>query len=71
MQLAEDYNTDEEVVKIELDRDLDLISPAELYLYRGEVYSWMNKWNKACSDWKVSKKLGNEYARDNIREFRC
>ena len=35
----------EEVEKLELDRDLDLISPADLYRARGDLYSWMtNKW---------------------------
>ena len=58
----------EEVEKIELDRDIDLVSPAEVYLNRGEAYAWMkNKFNKACNDWKVSKKMGNEDARDNVR----
>ena len=61
----------EDVIKIELDKDINLYSPAELYLYRGDTYSWMEKWNKACRDWKVSKKLGNEDARKSIREFRC
>ena len=62
----------EEVEKIELDRDVDLYSPAELYFYRGNVYSWMNnKWKKACSDWKVSKKLGNKDAQANFRDFKC
>ena len=62
----------EEVEKIELDRDIDLYSPAELYFYRGNVYSWMNnKWKKACSDWKVSKKLGNKDAQANFRNFKC
>ena len=62
----------EEVEKLELDRDLDLISPADLYRARGDVYSWMNnKWKKACSDWKVAKKLGDEGARDNFRSFKC
>ena len=62
----------EEVEKIELDRDLDLFSPSELYFKRGDVYSFMNnKWKKACSDWKVSKKMGNEDARDSYRKFKC
>jgi tetratricopeptide (TPR) repeat protein len=62
----------EEVEKLELDRDLDLISPADLYRARGDVYSWMNnKWKKACSDWKVAKKFGDEGARDNFRNFKC
>ena len=62
----------EEVEKLELNRDLDLISPADLYRARGDVYSWMNnKWKKACSDWKVAKKLGDEGARDNFRSFKC
>ena len=62
----------EEVEKLELDRDLDLITLADVYRARGNVYSWMNnKWKRACSDWKVSKKLGDEEARDNFRDFRC
>ena len=62
----------EEVENLELDRDLDLVSPADLYLARGNVYSFMNnKWKSACNDWKVSKKLGNEQARDNFRNFKC
>ena len=31
-----------EVEKIELDQDVDLITPADLYRARGNVYSWMN-----------------------------
>ena len=62
----------EEIIKIELDKDIDLYSPAELYLYRGNAYSWMNnKVKKACNDWKVSKKLGNSDARDMVRDWRC
>ena len=62
----------EEIIKIELDKDIDLYSPAELYLYRGNAYSWMNnKVKQACSDWKVSKKLGNSDARDMVRDWRC
>jgi len=39
---------------------------------RGNVYSFMNnKWKSACNDWKVSKKLGDEQARDNFRNFKC
>ena len=62
----------EEVEKIELDQDVDLITPADLYRARGNVYSWMNnKVKKACSDWKISKKLGDEDARANFRDWRC
>ena len=62
----------EEAEKIELDRDVDLITPADLYMARGNVYSWMNNKRKnACDDWKVSKKLGNKDARDSFREWRC
>ena len=61
----------EEVEKLELDRDLDLISPADVYRARGDVYSWMNNKKKACSDWKASKNLGDEQARDNFRIFKC
>jgi tetratricopeptide (TPR) repeat protein len=64
--------TQEEVEKLELDKDLNLISPADVYRARGNVYSWMNsKSKKACSDWKVAKKLGDEGARDNFRNFKC
>ena len=59
----------EEVEKIELDRDIDLYTPAEVYLYRRNAYLYMNnKFKKACSDWKVSKKMGNEDARDQVRD---
>ncbi len=62
----------EEIEKIELDQDVDLVTPADLYMARGNVYSWMNnKYKKACNDWKVSKKLGNEDARDSFRDWRC
>ena len=62
----------EEVEKIELDQDVDLITPADLYRARGNVYSWMNnKYKKACSDWKVSKKMGDEDARASYRDWRC
>ena len=46
----------EEVEKIELDQDVDLVTPADLYMARGSVYNWINnKYKKACNDWKVSK----------------
>ena len=62
----------EQAEKIELDRDVDLITPADLYMARGNVYSWMNNKRKnACDDWNVSKKLGNKDARDSFREWRC
>ena len=61
-----------EIEKIELDQDVDLISPADLYMARGNVYSWMNNKRKnVCNDWKVSKKLGNEDAQANFRDWRC
>ena len=62
----------EEVEKIELDQDVDLVTPADLYMARGNVYSWMNNKRKnVCKDWKVSKKLGNEDARDSFRDWKC
>ena len=62
----------EEVEKIELDKDVDLITPADLYRARGNVYSWMNnKYKQACSDWKVSKKLVNKDARAIFRDWKC
>jgi len=63
--------TQEEVIEIEFDRDMDLYSPAELYFYRGNAYSWMNKDKQAWSDWKVSKKLGNANARAMVKDWRC
>ena len=58
--------------EIELDRNFDLITPADLYLARGNIYSWMNnKVKKACSDWKVAKGYGDKDAQKNYREFRC
>tara|TARA_B100000886_G_scaffold324914_1_gene270002 strand:- start:156 stop:1181 length:1026 start_codon:yes stop_codon:yes gene_type:complete len=62
----------EEVEKIELDRDVDLVTPADLYMARGNVYSWMNNKRKnVCNDWKVSKKMGNVDARDSFRDWKC
>ena len=64
--------TQESVTKLELDMDYDMISPAELYLYRGNAYSWLDKTGrKQCKDWKISKKYGNKDARKNVREWRC
>ena len=58
--------------EIELDRNFDLITPAELYTSRGNIYSWMNnKVKKACSDWKVAKGYGDKDAQKNYREYRC
>ena len=58
--------------EIELDRDFDLITPADVYTARGNIYSWMNnKVKKACSDWKVAKGYGDKDAQKNYREFRC
>ena len=62
----------EDVEEIELDRDMYLWSPAEVYLNRGNAYSWLNnKWQSACRDWKASKKLGNRDAQDIYRENKC
>ena len=62
----------EAVTKLELDMNYDMISPAELYLYRGNAYSWATKnWKRACNDWKVSKKYGNKDAQQNVRKWRC
>ena len=62
----------EEVEKIELDQDVDLVTTADLYMAKGSVYSEIdNKYKKEFNDWKVSKKLGNEDARDNFRDWRC
>ena len=62
----------EKAEEIELDRNFDLITPAELYTSRGNIYSWMNnKVKKACSDWKVAKGYGDKDAQKNHREYRC
>ena len=62
----------EKAEEIELDRDFDLRTPADVYRARGDVYSWMNnKLRKACSDWKVAKGYGDKDAQKNYREFRC
>ena len=62
----------EKAEEIELDRDFDLITPADLYTSRGNIYSWMNnKVKKACSDWKIAKEYGDKDAQKNYREFRC
>ena len=62
----------EESEKYEIERDFDMITLAELHLYRGNAYSWITKdWKKACKDWKVSRKLGNKEAGVNARQWRC
>ncbi len=62
----------EKAEEIELDRDFDLRTPADVYRARGNVYSWMNnKLKNACSDWKVAKKYGDKDAQKNYREFKC
>ena len=62
----------EKAEEIELDRDFDLRTPADVYSARGNVYSWMNnKVKKACSDWKVAKGYGDKVAQKNYREYRC
>ena len=64
--------TQEEAEQFEIDRDFDMITPAELYYWRGNAYSWMkSKWVSACKDWKVSKKLGNKEAQKWLRQVRC
>ena len=64
--------TQEEAEKYEIERDFDMITPAEIYLYRGNAYSWSSKeWKKACKDWKISKKLGNKEAQTNYRQSKC
>jgi len=51
----------EKAEEIELDRDFDLITNADVYTARGNIFSWMNnKLKKACSDWKVAKNYGDE-----------
>ena len=62
----------EESEKYAIERDFDMITLAELHLYRGNAYSWITKdWRKACKDWKVSRKLGNKEAGVNARQWKC
>ena len=62
----------EEAEKYEIERDFDMITLAELHLYRGNAYSWITKDSKkACKDWKVSRKLGNKEAGVNARQWKC
>ena len=51
----------EETDKVELDLNFDMWDLGELYLSRGNAYSWIeNTVRKACKDWKVSKSYGNK-----------
>ena len=66
----------EETDKLEIERGFDVfLNLGNLYLYRGNAYSWLaqhaNQKNgrKACKDWKISKKYGNKEAKENLR--RC
>ena len=66
--------TQEEAEKYEIERDFDMLTPAEIHLYRGNAYSWSSSqkdWKKACKDWKISKKLGNKEAQTNYRQSKC
>ena len=66
--------TQEEAEKYEIERDFDMVTPAEIHLYRGNAYSWSSSqkdWKKACKDWKISKKLGNKEAQTNYRQSKC
>lgn len=64
--------TQEAVTNLEIDMNYDMISPAELYLYRGNAYSWISiNGKKACKDWKVSRKYGNKDAQKMVRQWRC
>ena len=62
----------EETDKVELDLNYDMWDLGELYLSRGNAYSWIDKeWKKACKDWKKAKSYGNKEAQKNYREWRC
>ena len=66
--------TQEEAEKYEIERDFDMLTPAEIHLYRGNAYSWSSSqkdWKKACKDWKISKKLGNKEAQTYYRQWKC
>ena len=58
--------------QIYMDREFELLAIDELYLDRGNAYSWIDKeWRKACKDWKKAKSYGNKEAQTNYREWRC
>ncbi len=62
----------EETDQIDIDFGFDYVDLGELYFYRGNAYSWLdNTGRKACKDWKISKKYGNNDAKKNVREWRC
>ena len=62
----------EETDQIDIDFGFDYVDLGELHFYRGNAYSWLDKTGrKACKDWKISKKYGNEDAKRNVREWRC
>ena len=66
--------TQEEAEKYEIERDFDMLTPAEIHFYRGNAYSWSSSrkdWKKACKDWKISKKLGNKEAQTIYRQWKC
>ncbi len=58
--------------QIYMDREFQLLAIDELYLERGNTYSWIKTdWEKACKDWKKAKSYGNKEAQKNYRESRC
>ena len=58
----------EDVEKMELDRDFDYWGLDELYLERANAYSWKEKWRDACKDWKISKNMGNKDSQTSFRQ---
>ena len=58
----------EDVEKMELDRDFDYWGLDELYLQRANAYSWKEKWRDACKDWKISKNMGNKESQTSFRQ---
>ena len=47
---------------------------SDIYLWRGNAYQLSNSssdQNKACEDWKKSKKLGNKEAISSFRNAKC
>ncbi len=40
-------------------------SKADGYRQRGNTYSWLDDFTRACSDWKKAKAFGDEESREN------
>ncbi len=43
-------------------------SKAEAYFFRGNTYSWLDKWSFACRDWRKGSRLGHKESQEAYRE---